>query len=149
MGCQNQKIILSLILFFLLPFVGYSHDAQLEKLINNLKDEDWHVRWEAAEALVEIKNPKSVELLIDTLKYGQENAQVLAAWILGKMEDSRAVEPLIEALGNEHPYIRKSAALALMEIGKPAVEPLIEALKNEEANTRREAAFALGLIKDT
>jgi HEAT repeat protein len=74
-------------------------------------------------------------------------AQV-AADTLGKLGD-RAVDPLIEALKDKSPSVRRNAALALKELGgkaKKAVSPLIEALRNGDAATRPAAAAALGAM---
>ena len=55
-----------------------------------------------------------------------------------------AVEPLINALGDEVEYVREGAASALGEIGDArAVEPLIEALGDEDYNAREAAKEAL------
>ena len=64
-----------------------------------------------------------------------------AADALGKIDDERAVEPLIKALSNDDWNVRLYAAAALGEIGDArAVEPLIKAL--EGGNSA--AAVALG-----
>ena len=60
----------------------------------------------------------------------------------------RAVESLIEVLGDEDHHIRLDAADALGEIGdKRAVEPLTEALKDKDRNVREAAKNALKEIK--
>jgi len=71
----------------------------------------------------------------------------IGSW--GDIGDSRAVEPLIEALGDEEDRgIRWRAAVALGEIGdERAVEPLIETLKDEDIIVRWNAAEALGEIE--
>jgi HEAT repeat protein len=49
--------------------------------------------------------------------------------VLGKIGDARALEPLLEALGNKNPSERGNAADALGESGNAcAVEPLCRAL---------------------
>ncbi len=62
-----------------------------------------------------------------------------------KINDTRAVEPLIQALKDNNSYVRCCAALALGEIkDKRAVEPLILALKDNNSYVREDAALALG-----
>ena len=62
---------------------------------------------------------------------------------LGEIGDSRAIEPLIQALKDKDKYIREWAADALGEIGNErAVEPLIEALKDEYSSVRWNAVWA-------
>jgi HEAT repeat protein len=73
-----------------------------------------------------------------------------AARALGKIGDTRAVEPLVEALKDDI-HVRWRAAEALLEIGKTSasVEPLVEALKDEDSyvfndwHVREAAAEAL------
>lgn len=64
----------------------------------------------------------------DEIQYYAEKRK-WAAKELGKIGDTRAVWPLIKALGDEHFEVFKSAAMALGEIGNDsAVEPLIKIL---------------------
>jgi len=72
-----------------------------------------------------------------------------AAEALGKIGDTRAVEPLSKALSDESENIRKSAAKVLGKIGDTrAVEPLSKALSDESESIRASAAKALGDIGD-
>jgi HEAT repeat protein len=62
----------------------------------------------------------------------------------------RSIEPLIQALKDENPDIRASAANALGYIGDiRAVEPLILALNDDLREVRMNAAMALGKIGDS
>ncbi|MEX2704697.1 MAG: HEAT repeat domain-containing protein [Candidatus Freyrarchaeum guaymaensis] len=91
-----------------------------------------------------------VESLISALKNSEDwGDRVEAAWTLGETKDRRAVEPLIQALGDEHWRVRWRAAWALGEIGdERAVEPLIRALEDKDSRVRESAARALGEIGD-
>jgi HEAT repeat protein len=112
----------------------------VEPLVKALQNEDRSVRQRAAEALVKIGEPV-VEPLVGAL---QDEARWLrrgAAEALGQIGDRRAVEPLIEALGDE--LVAWEAAEALGKIGAPAVEPLIGALGDELAGP----AAAEALVK--
>jgi hypothetical protein len=84
-----------------------------------------------------------------------------AARALGRLGDTRAVEPLIERLVDGNWDVRRAAAAALGRLGdKSAVEPLIERLKEQMVEGyikalgssgwfyRREAADALGKLGD-
>ncbi len=122
----RSVVVLLLIGGFFMVGVGESWaqadpvQAEVERLIGQLKDEDELVRRDAAEALGMI---------------GPEAAP--------------AVEALIEALKDEVAQVRRDAAWALGKIGPaaaPAVEALIEALKDESVFVRRAAAAVLGRI---
>ncbi|MEK9149069.1 MAG: HEAT repeat domain-containing protein, partial [Candidatus Desantisbacteria bacterium] len=54
---------------------------------------------------------------------------------LGEIKDSRAVEPLIEALEENWGY-NSYVAQTLVKIGQPAVEPLIKVLGDKDDNVR-------------
>ena len=71
-----------------------------------------------------------------------------AAYLLGNAKNARAIQPLVEALGDFDKSVREQATLALSSIGKAAIEPLSEALKEPKWETRYRAAEALGRIAD-
>ena len=73
---------------------------RVDKLIQQLRDEDVEVRWRAVEALVKIGKP-AVEPLIAALEDEGSGVRMNAAEALGEIGDSRAVE-LIAALGVEN-----------------------------------------------
>ncbi|MCJ7471087.1 HEAT repeat domain-containing protein [Candidatus Bathyarchaeota archaeon] len=154
----------------------FSRKPNVERLIKALKDEDFHVRIEAAEALGKIGDERAVEPLIEALKdkYDKDRGvRMIAARALGEIGEP-AVGPLIEALKDKDNYVRRDAAGALGEIswqpkddvekayyliakeqwdelvklGKPAVEPLIEALKDKYWPVQSGAARVLGKIGD-
>ena len=93
----------------------------------------------------ELKANKDVEGLISALKDKDPNVRGDAAEALGKIGDSRAVEPLIEVLNDIVEFI---AIDSLRKIGEPAVEPLIKALKNKDTLIRSGAVRALGELRD-
>jgi len=95
---------------------------------------------------------EDVEGLIDVLEDEGVDADIRgrAAWGLGHIGDTRGVEPLIQALGDEESVVRWIAAEALGKIADAtAVEPLIQALRDEESIVRSKSAEALGEIEDT
>ncbi|MCI0392610.1 MAG: HEAT repeat domain-containing protein [Acidobacteria bacterium] len=72
-----------------------------------------------------------------------------AAYALGVIEDSRAVEDLVVALQDENASIRFRVATALGAIGNSrAVTALTAGLGDQDAMVACEAAWALGEIKD-
>jgi HEAT repeat protein len=71
-----------------------------------------------------------------------------AAYLLGKTQNPRAIQPLIEALGDFDKSVREQATLALSALGKAAIEPLSAVMKEPKWETRYRAAEALGKIAD-
>lgn len=93
---------------------------------------------------------KEIEWIISIQKLEDNNKDVQIEGIrrLYRMEDSRAVDPLIRSLKHKNPDVRGAAVSALGEIkDSRAVEPLIEMLKDKDWFIRNEAVEALGEIK--
>jgi len=70
---------------------------KIGRLIQDLEDEDWDVRWGAVWTLVKI-GEAAVELLLQALKDENRDIRRIITEILGAIRDSRAVEPLIQTL---------------------------------------------------
>ncbi len=118
----------------------------VEPLIAVLSDTDWYVRSIAAEALGRTGDPRAVEPLLPTLrweKYFNPAGDGLAA--LGEL----SLEPLLAALEDDDPIVRRNAAYALGRMGHGrAVKPLIRLLDDEESRVRANATTALGRTGD-
>lgn len=147
---KYSVIKLTIILLFfslcLLPF-GHLQADDVDKLVQDLTNEDVMVRLNAAKALGEIKDARAVEPLIMALK--DETCGSMAANALVNI-GKPAVPSLIAALKDDDPIVRRNATKALVEIKDTgAVEPLINSLKDSDLIVRRNAAKALGEIKDT
>jgi HEAT repeat protein len=70
-----------------------------------------------------------------------------AAAALASLGDSRAVEPLIAAMGDANEYVRKSAAEALGRIGDPrAIPSLLAAMADSDEGTHNAAVGALSIL---
>ena len=105
--------------------------------------------------VVKLEAKRNVEGLIKALGYHHDRGRLVrvdAAKALGKIGDTRAVEPLIATLKKESigHNVRVAAAEALGKIGDArAMEPLIAILKeNESIYIREAAADALGKFGD-
>ncbi len=148
-GLRSLSISFLLSLFLCLFSIGCSKpDTDMNSLIENLKDEDSSVRWNASLALAEIGTP-AVEPLIVLLENNNQDVRVSAVYALGDIKDARAVEPLIAALSDISPDIREAAAMALEQIkDQRAVGPLIAIFSDSSPDVREAAVHALGQIKD-
>lgn len=124
----------------------------------------------AAEALKKMRFGITTESIIDALSDRRSinhSFRLLALDILGALKDTRAVLPLIRALGSGDRTVRIVAAEALRQLGEPtwadqikgdqgdfarlarsgdlrSLEPLFEALKEDEDDVRKNAGEALG-----
>jgi len=77
----------------------------------------------------------------------REKRRARAALALGRSGSPLAIEPLIQALADASPVVRRSAARALGETGSPEATPsLVRELLDGESDIRSEAAEALGRL---
>jgi HEAT repeat protein len=92
---------------------------------------------------------KGVEGLVHALRDSTDpQVRQYAAYLLGNARNPRAIQPLIESLGDFDKSVREQATLALSAIGKAAIEPLSAAMKEPKWETRYRAVEALGRIAD-
>ncbi len=103
---------------------------------------------EAARALVRI-GTASFDPLVEVLGSPGTTARRNAAWALGALDDSKAVQPLIGALRDSAAMVRRQTAWALGALNdSAAVDALVATLNDADADVREQAAWALGAIGD-
>lgn len=123
--------------------------------ISALTASHWKTRWQAAQALGEMEDPRAVEPLREALDDSNQWVRIVAAEALGQISDWRAIETLIYALGDSSIWVRRASVVALGQIGDPqAISPLIERLLHPPDNEWPEElhdviAKALGAIGGT
>jgi HEAT repeat protein len=128
--------------------LGYTGDHRaIDPVFMAFQDESYDARIYAAQALDRI-GIFSTDQLIPLLQNDCPRVREWAAGKLGKIGDSRAVNPLSALLKDEEKQVRKQVVLALGEIGAPALDPLLEALTDDNRFVRRYAAEAIGEIGD-
>lgn len=102
-------------------------------------------------ALGDSKESSAVTELVGYLRNPNGNIRRLAASALGKIQDKRAVKPLIKMLENEEkPQVRQYAVKALGKIGDASAIPLLESITKEyqeKEYTRVAAKNAIVSIK--
>jgi len=92
-----------------------------------------------------IKFEGAFDDVVRALQSHDEEVREEAARALGDLGDRRAVNPLIELLGDDNRYVRREAAKSLGKIGdEHAIPALINALKDEDRYGREGAAEGLG-----
>ena len=97
----------------------------------------------------ELESHGDIDGLIEALGYqDDQNVRLAAASALGRVGDSRAVEPLLSAL-KDQPRVEEVTIIALGKIGDArAVSSLITALEDANWEIRGTIAKALGKIGD-
>jgi HEAT repeat protein len=117
----------------------------IDPLVSVFADEHLYVRCTAEDALVNI-GFRACGRLIAALRHRMVDVRKHAAAALGRLRDFEAVEPLIMALRDVQ--VRERALEALIQIGEAAIDPLVAALQNRNPDVRKLAAGALGRIGD-
>ena len=144
------------------PYLG------LPKIWDYYGGENWYGGDEVAQVKVKgLDTPDAVPFLIDVLQNGPNwpderlmrgvyphLTRCYAALLLGASQDSRALEPLIDALRTIDPNEKReyvacyaSRGLGMLEDPK-AVDALIDALRDDRPAVRGSSAHALGTIRD-
>jgi len=121
----------------------------IDPVIQALKDENDMVRRSAVLALGVIGGIEAIEHIIQALR-NDSAVRDNAIAILNDFRDSRAVEPIIQALSDDDKNVRYSAARALGDFEDiRALKPLIQALNDDEYLVRRGVLYGLWKIKDS
>jgi HEAT repeat protein len=89
----------------------------VEPLTVALKNPGWDIRFNAARALGEIRDPRAVEPLMDALRDSHRSVRLVTAKALGNLRDPKSMDPLCHALNDHTRMVRNYAAWALGEIG--------------------------------
>jgi HEAT repeat protein len=93
-----------------------------ETLVRLIANQDWKIRYRAAEALGMIPGKRGVPALVNALGDEKDHVRYMAAKSLGIRGDGRAVAPLTACLNDENEYVRNAAARALGMIAGPPVQ---------------------------
>lgn len=90
---------------------------------------------EVPKALAKLRDPRCVMPLIALLKLDSAKSRIAAgaaAWVLGEMRDSRALEPLVKLAGFDDFKLASVAVKSLGRLGDTgAIDPLIWILEHE------------------
>jgi HEAT repeat protein len=120
-------------------------DEALKPVTELMNHPDYTFRRIAAYILGKLKNPESVETLVDALGDDNSDVRKSAAQALNRI-GKPSIPLLIRALGNISKDVRASAVWSLSKMGEKVVEPLIEALYSEVKDVRASAVWALSKI---
>ena len=99
-------------------------------------------------AAIEKFGPRAVDALAGALTNTDRTVRKNIAYLLGRIADARAIEPLGMLLYDLHHEVGKAAAQALIGFGAAALDVFAEALAHPEATVRINALEALSKIGD-
>ena len=130
--------------------LGMTHRAEaIPLLFDALRDSFWWYEREGGleellDAITDM-GERAIPELIEALREPEGTVRKLAASLLARLPDPRALEPLTISLYDTHFDVCQASANALAAIGKPALPVLLNALHHPEAWIRQQAI--LGLTK--
>jgi HEAT repeat protein len=123
--------------------------AAVIPLLPKLNHRHYRVRSEVATTLGKIKDKRSVESLLTSLREDDDSdVRKSAAVALGAIGDARATAVLISALNDPFFGVRVSAQTSLTQLKPPPVEMLIDAVSVMSGVARYSALVALGGCAD-
>ncbi|MBI3914145.1 MAG: HEAT repeat domain-containing protein [Chloroflexi bacterium] len=113
--------------------LGESHESRaLTILTSKLRSPDRVIRWVAADALRKLKDPTTINDLVEALGDYDGDVRWQAIQALINIGDARASSAIVPLLNHSDPTTRWAAAFALGEIGTPANLPDLEAIRNTD-----------------
>jgi HEAT repeat protein len=120
-----------------------SENPQIVKLLcDSLQDENWSVRWAAAEALAMLRNPTAIPALSAGLKDPSWIVQVAVVRALVELEAQGLAANMTPLLQSPRTAVREATAEALGDMGDPlAIPTLGELLKHDADEFVRFAAL--------
>ncbi len=120
----------------------------IKPLSSVLEDNNERIRKAALEAMGRI-GTSGLEALVAALKDKNSESRLHAAAAMGKLDDVRAVMPLMNCLKDSDVRVRRSAVASLGMINRQeCVNPLIMALKDNDAYVRKDAVKFLSGLDD-
>jgi len=119
------------------------------RLLRALEDPAMTVRRASIVALLRLEAMNAVPRIARRLEEDQSGGvRVIAAGVLGKFEDPRAVPALVRGLSDPQWYVRQASATALGQIGdRRAIAALEKATRDPRKSVARAAAAALRALR--
>ena len=121
----------------------------VSRLLRALEDPAMTVRRTSMVALLRLEAMNAVPRIARLLEEDESGGvRVIAAGVLGKFEDPRAVPALVRGLSDSQWYVRQASATALGQIGdRRAIAALEKATRDPRKSVARAAAAALRALR--
>lgn len=123
-------------------------EPDIEGAIGLLDSPDENLRQFVAYLLGQAGDPRAIEPLIDLLDDDHVGVRGAAANALGKLGDTAAVPYLRPLLNDPNPQLAVWAAFGLTMLGHDHFDRLVEALQADDVAVRRSAVLALRQLGD-
>jgi len=113
-------------------------EAIIPDLCVLLHNDNWRIRYRAAEALGKIPSRDGVQHLIRAVSDEKDHVRYMAIKSLGSLAEKTAVPDIISRLSDENEYVRRVAVLTLGKIGsEEGIAAVCEIFDRETADSVR------------
>ena len=120
----------------------------IQDWVEALEDVDDATREEAAKALAEKGDPKTLEPLLTALEDDYWSVRSHVGWALAKIGGDQSIEGLITLFNDNMMEVQAEAVRAMATMGKGVVPKLLACLKDKRWRVREQAAKTLGELRD-
>ena len=117
--------------------------------LDALEDVDDATREEAAKALAEKGDPKTLEPLLTALEDDYWSVRSHVGWALAKIGGEKSIDALITLFNDNMMEVQAEAVQAMASMGKDVVPQLLTCLKDKRWRVREQAAKTLGELRDS
>ena len=117
--------------------------------LDALEDVDDATREEAAKALTERADPKTLEPLLVALEDDFWSVRSHVGWALAKIGGDKAIEGLITLFNDTMLEVQAEAIQAMTSMGSGVIPTLLTCLKDKRWRVREQAAKTLGKLHDS
>ena len=129
-----------------------SGTTNLNELLEATENPDWRVRWDAVNALGNLKDPVGIPALVERALYDDNpHPRWRSLWALAAIDRKGAetIHLLIPALESADPVVVRNAAVALAFFHRSeAIPEILEGLRDPDEYRRWEAVFSLHNFSD-
>ncbi|MBI5179274.1 MAG: HEAT repeat domain-containing protein [Nitrospinae bacterium] len=119
-------------------------------LLPLLKSPDWWVRKKAVEAICRIKDPASIDALVDLLSLEKDpKIKITVIQTLGQVGNVRAARVILPSITDNDMIVRQAVVEALENIADETIVPeIINFMRDAEVNVRRAGVEILSKLKN-
>ena len=130
------------------PLVIEIGQPMVAPLLAQVHTENREQRERVIAALGTLQVKAAVQPITEVLNNKLLKRRYIAAWSLGEIGETSAIQSLLKALGDPEELVRQYATRSLIKFNKSALEPLLELLPQADTQTAAGIIRALGDIGD-
>lgn len=119
------------------------------KLVNNLLDDDYHIRMESVNILGKSGNQRAAKYLVKLINDDDGEIRLKVIKYLGDLKNLETLDTLIKTLKHDETALRWAAEEAIASFGIDAIPKIAESLETDDEDLRYYLVAILGEIEDS